>query len=69
MSDALEEHDGRVNIGSRTDTNLRFADDTDAVAEEEQGLEALVESLSKPCTKLYQGFSTCIIGDNLYNKR
>ena len=47
MSDGLEEHDGKVNIGGRNITNLRFADDTDALAEEEQELEALVESLDK----------------------
>ena len=35
MSDALEERDGKINIGSRNITNLRFADDTDALAEEE----------------------------------
>ena len=41
MSDALEEHDGKVSIGGRNITNLRFADDIDALAEEEQELEAL----------------------------
>ena len=45
MSDALEEHDGKVSIGGRNITSLRFADDIDALAEEEQELEALVESL------------------------
>ena len=40
MSDALEEHDGKVSIGGRNITNLRFADDIDALAEEEQELEA-----------------------------
>ena len=44
---ALEEHDGKVSIGGRNITNLRFADDIDALAEEEQELEALVESLHK----------------------
>ena len=34
MSDALEEHDGKVSIGGRNITNLRFADDIDALAEE-----------------------------------
>ena len=48
MSDALEEHNGKVSIGGRNITNLRFADDIDALAEEEQYLEALVESLDKP---------------------
>ena len=51
MSDALEEHDGKVSIGGRTITNLRFADDINALAEEEQELEALVESLDKTCTR------------------
>ena len=51
MSDALEGHDGKVSIGGRNTTNLRFADDIDALAEEEQELEALVESLNKTCTR------------------
>ena len=51
MSDALEEHDGKVSTGGRNITNLRFADDIDALAEEEQELEALVESLDKTCTR------------------
>ena len=42
MSDALKEHDGKVSIGGRNITNLRFADDADALAEEEQELEDLV---------------------------
>ena len=41
MSDAMEEHDGKVSIGGRNITNLRFADDIYALAEEEQELEAL----------------------------
>ena len=45
MSDAQEEHDGKVSIGDRNITNLRFAD------EEEQELHALVESLDKTCTR------------------
>ena len=51
MSVALEEHDGKVSIGGRNITSLRFADDIDALAEEEQELEALVESLYKTCTR------------------
>ena len=51
MSDALEEHDRKVSIGGRNITNLRFADDIDALAEEEQELEALVESLDKTGTR------------------
>ena len=34
MSDALEEDDGKVSIGGRNITNLQFADDIDALAEE-----------------------------------
>ena len=51
MSDALEEHDGKISIGGRNITNLRFADDIHALAEEEQVLEALVESRDKTCTR------------------
>ena len=51
VSDALEEHGRRVSIGRRNITNLEFADDIDAQAEEEQELEVLVESLDKTCTK------------------
>ena len=51
MSDALEEHGRRVNIGGRNITNLEFAANIDALAEEEQELEALVESLDKTCIK------------------
>ena len=47
----LEEHDGKVSIGGRNITNLRFADDIDALAEEEQELESLVDSLDKTCTR------------------
>ena len=47
MSDALKEQNGYVSIGDRSITNLRFADDIDALAEEEQELEALVENLRK----------------------
>ena len=51
MSDALEEHDGKVSIGGRYITNLRFADDIYSLAEEEQELQVLVESLYKTCTR------------------
>ena len=50
MPDALKEHDGKVSIGGRNITNLLFAEDTDALAEEEQEVEALNESLDKTCT-------------------
>ena len=36
MSDALEEHDGKISIGSNTITNLQFADDIDALDEKQR---------------------------------
>ena len=34
MHEAVEEHEGKVSIGGRNITNMRFADDIDALAEE-----------------------------------
>ena len=50
MTDALEEHEGTVSIGGRTITNLRFADDIDGLAEEEEELANLVERLNRDST-------------------
>ena len=50
MTDALEDHEGTVSIGGRTITNLRFADDIDSVAGEEEELANLVERLDKAST-------------------
>ena len=49
MTDALEDHEGTVSIGSRTITNLRFADDIDGLAGEEE-LANLFEHLDKAST-------------------
>ena len=38
----LEDHEGTVSIGGRTITNLRFADDIDGLAGEEEELANLV---------------------------
>ena len=46
MTDALEHHEGTINIGGRTITNLRFADDIDGLAGSEQELANLAESLN-----------------------
>ena len=51
MSNALGEYDRKVSIDGRTITNLRFADDTDSLGEEEQEPVVLVESLDKTCTR------------------
>ena len=40
MSDALEEHDGKVSIGEKKHYQSAVVDAIDALAEEEQGLEA-----------------------------
>ena len=50
MPDALDQHDGKVSIGGRNIINLRSSDGIDALAEEEQELETLVESLDKTGT-------------------
>ena len=49
MTDALD-HESSVSIGNRTITKLRFADDIDGVAGEEEELSKLVEGLDKDST-------------------
>ena len=51
MTDALENHEGSVSIGGRTITNLRFADDTDALAGKEDELVKLINHLDTTSTK------------------
>ena len=50
MTDALEGHEGTVSTGGRTITNLRFADDIDGLAGEEEELANLAERLDKAST-------------------
>ena len=50
MTDALENHQGTVSIGGRTITNLRFGDNIDGLAGDEQELVNLVERLEKTST-------------------
>ena len=50
MTDAVEDHEGTVSIGGRTITTLRFADDIDGLAGEEEELAKLVERLDKAST-------------------
>ena len=47
MTDAVEDHEGTVSIGGRTIINLRFADDIDGLAGEEEELAKLEEHLDK----------------------
>ena len=50
MTDALGDHEGTVSIRGRTITNLRFADDIDSSAGEEEELASIVERLDKAST-------------------
>ena len=50
MTDAFEDHEGTVSIGGRTITNLRFADDIDGLAGEEEELTNLIERPDKAST-------------------
>ena len=50
MTDALEDHEGTVSTGGRTITNLRFADDIDGLAGDEEVLTKFVECLDKAST-------------------
>ena len=50
MIDAIEDQEGTVSIGVSTITNLRFADDIDGLAGEEEELANLVERLGKAST-------------------
>ena len=49
-TDASEDHDGTVSTGGSTIANLRFADDIDGLAGEEEELANLVERLDKAAT-------------------
>ena len=46
----FEDHEGTVSIGGRTITNLRFADDINGLAGEEEELAKLAENLYKAST-------------------
>ena len=50
MTNSLEDHEGTVSIGGRTITNLRFTDDINGLAGEEEELAKLVECLNKATT-------------------
>ena len=48
MTDALKDNEGTASIGGRTITDLRFADDIDGLAGEEEELANLVASTKPP---------------------
>ena len=47
MTEDLEDHKGTVNIGDRTITNLRFANNIDGLARKEEELASLVNCREK----------------------
>ena len=49
MTDTIEDHEGTISTGGRTIINLRFADDNNGLAGEEE-LENLAERLDKAST-------------------
>ena len=57
MTDALEDRAGTVSNGGRTITTLRFADDIDGLAGEEEELAKLVGCLDKTSTAYGMGIS------------
>ena len=54
-----KEHGGKITIGCRAITSLQFSDYIDALAEEEQELEALDESLDNTCSRYKNGNKCC----------
>ena len=50
MTDALEDHEDTVSIGGGATTSLRFADDIDGLAREEEELAKLVGCLDRAST-------------------
>ena len=52
MTDTLEDHEGTVSTGGRTITNVRFANDIDGLAGEEEEPAKLVEHLEKASTDM-----------------
>ena len=50
MTDTLEDQDGTISTGGRTITNVRFANDIDGLAGEEEEPAKLVEHLDKAST-------------------
>ena len=56
MTNALEDHESTINIGGRTITNLRFTDDIDGLAGEEE-VPKLAEHVDKASTAYGMGIS------------
>ena len=54
MTEALEDHKRTVNIGGRTITNLRFANNFDGLAGKEEELASLVNRREKDLLTLWK---------------
>ena len=54
MTEDLEDHKGTVNIGDRTITNLRFANNIDGLARKEEELASLVNCREKNLFTLWK---------------
>ena len=54
MTEALDDHKGTVNIGGRTITNLRFANNIDGLAGKEEELASLVNRREKDLFTLWK---------------
>ena len=54
MTEALEDHKGTVNIGGRTITNLRFANNINGLAGKEEELASLVNRREKDLLTLWK---------------
>ena len=52
MADALEDHEGTVSIRGKAVTNLRFADDIDGLAGQEQELVKLENHIEEASTHM-----------------
>ena len=69
MTDALEDHKGTVGIGGRTITYLRFADDIDGLAGEDEELASTSYDMetSAEKTKLTTNNTSCINTEIIVN--
>ena len=66
MTDTLEDQDGTISTGGRTITNVRFANDIDGLAGEEEEPAKLVEHLEKASTAY--GMEICVEKTKLMKK-
>ena len=64
MTDALEDHEGTGSIGGRPITSLRFADDIDGLAGQEEELAKLVERLDKASPSYGMAQKTKLLSNN-----